>query len=74
MEAQAKNQSSPQPVGQDGGVQVLEVFPKLASTTSSESPLDDQIEEIVRSSDDFGLPEMDFGQDSLDMSLFVDLS
>ncbi len=74
MEAQAKSQSPPQPVGQDGGVQVLKVFPELASTTSSESPLDGPIEEIVRSSDDFGFPEMDFGQDSLDMSLFEDLS
>ncbi|KAF2864994.1 hypothetical protein BDV95DRAFT_613142 [Massariosphaeria phaeospora] len=72
-QAQAKSQDSLQPVGQDEDVQVLDFFPELSTTTSSVCWPYGPIEEVVRSSDDFGFPEMVVGQGSLDMSLFEDL-
>ncbi|KAF1956884.1 hypothetical protein CC80DRAFT_491754 [Byssothecium circinans] len=74
LSAQAKRQSPPQPLGQGGGLQLPEVLPELVSTSSSSEPSpEDSIEEIVRSSEDYGFSEMDFGQDALDMSLFGNL-
>ena len=67
LEAQAKSQGPQHPAG---GVQVLESFPGLASIASSELLVDGPIEETVRGLDNFGFPEMDFGRDSLDVSLF----
>ena len=71
LEAQAKSQSPQHPTGD---VQVLESVPGLVLITSSETLVDGPIEEIEQSLDNFGFPEMDFGRDSLDVSLLQDSS